>query len=229
MHVTADVVAPPAIADVGRRGGKVRLEGEAFPVDEAIARKAYGIAMAAGATVAGKGQRRVAPAGRVQVAGVVQHEQRVYARHAAAALLLPVDPPEVHALALEIVQHHRLKGFPVLRAPRVVGQRLAAFRLDAHRPRHGRVQVLKGPQPVGWMVVQCDLQSSVVQPFQKPGRIRKQLFIPRVPRPARAVLRVDIGDVPVHVQHRHGQRHVLGGEALHQGHVGPLAVPESGL
>ena len=203
QHVAADIVAPPAIADVRRRGGEIRLEGQAVPGDEGIAREAHRIAVAAGAGVAGEGQPRVAPSGGIQVARVVQHEQRVDARHAAAALLLPVDPPEVHALFLEVVQHRPFKGGQIPGAARVEGDRLAAVGIDAHLPGHRRVQLLEGPKAVGGMVVQRDLQAPVVQPLQEPRRVREHRFIPGIARPAGAVLRFDVGDVPVHVQHRH--------------------------
>ena len=66
-HVPADVVAPPAVTDIRRRGGKVGLEGEARPGDEGIAGEAHRVAVAARAAVAGEGEPRVAVPGGVEV------------------------------------------------------------------------------------------------------------------------------------------------------------------
>ena len=52
--VSADIVAPPSIADVRRGGGKFGLEVKRIPGNGGVAREADGIALAAGAAVAGK-------------------------------------------------------------------------------------------------------------------------------------------------------------------------------
>ena len=54
--------------------------------------------------------------------------------------------------------------------------------------------------------------------------IREQLRVPGVPGPAGAVDRVDVGQVPVHVDHSDGQRNAIVLEAVHQLQVGLLGV-----
>ena len=48
--------------------------------------------------------------------------------------------------------------------------------------------------------------------------------VPGVARPARADRRVDVGDVPVHVDDGHGEGQLLGGEAVHERQVLLVAV-----
>ena len=61
-HVAADVVAPPAIPDVGSGGGELRLEGERFPGHDRVSGEADRVAVGAGAGVPGEGERPVATA-----------------------------------------------------------------------------------------------------------------------------------------------------------------------
>ena len=61
-HVAADVVAPPAIPDVGSGGGELRLEGERFPGHDRVSGEADRVAVGAGAGVPGEGERPVAAA-----------------------------------------------------------------------------------------------------------------------------------------------------------------------
>ena len=52
--MTSDIMTPPSVADVGRGGGKFGLEVKRIPGNGGVAREADGIALAAGAAVAGK-------------------------------------------------------------------------------------------------------------------------------------------------------------------------------
>ena len=71
---------------------------------------------------------------------------------------------------------------------------------------------------------------ALVQVGEEAGRVREQVGVPGVAGPAAAVLRVDVDPVPVHVDDRDRERHVLGGEPVHQrdvlvGGVGVVAAP----
>ncbi len=57
-HVAADVVAPPAVADVGSAGGEFRLELERFPRHDGVAGEADRVAVRARAGVTREGERR---------------------------------------------------------------------------------------------------------------------------------------------------------------------------
>ncbi|OIQ88931.1 hypothetical protein GALL_291620 [mine drainage metagenome] len=76
-EVPADVVAPPAVADVARRRGEQRLERERRPRDHGVAGEPDGIAVAARARVPREGQGPTAVAGAVEEVEVVEHPQRV--------------------------------------------------------------------------------------------------------------------------------------------------------
>ena len=96
--VSAYVVTPPRITDIGRRRGHIRLEFQARPRHGGIARKSHGIAVAALFCVARQYERALALVLLVQELVVVERPQRVKPGHVAPLALLPVYPPEVHAL-----------------------------------------------------------------------------------------------------------------------------------
>ena len=224
QHMPADIMAPPAIANVGGSGGEIRLKGQRIPSDVRIARKADRIAVAAWPAITGKGHSRLILPQGVKIARMVEGEQRIHARLGGAALLLPVNPPEIHALAPEILQHHLLKGLLKTRTCRIIGNGRFALRIHAHDLRHGGIQRFAGAHAVGRMIVQRHSQAMRVQPGQHALRIGKACLIPGIARPGRAVFGIDARRVPVHIQYRHGQRHPLFGKALHQLHVALLRI-----
>ena len=207
VHVAADVVAPPRVADVGGRRGEVRLEVQRVPGDDGVAREAHRAAVRAGACVARQDQAAPAVALRVAVVPLVEHPHGIQPLDAAHAALLPVDPPEVHALVLqravqllEIRLHER-----VVRCVKVDAQLLLG--IAAHRAAEGLVLLLVGLHAARRVQVERDAQPAVVHLAQESRGIGEEVLIPRVARPAAAVGHV--GQVPVHVEHRHRQRHVV--------------------
>ena len=76
----ADVMAPPAVADIGRGRGEKRLEGKALPGDVGIAGKADRISVPAKARPAGEDETAFfAVASQIQKMEMVQNPQRIQA------------------------------------------------------------------------------------------------------------------------------------------------------
>lgn len=75
------------------------------------------------------------------------------------------------------------------------------------------------------MHVQRDAQAGVVQPAQEFRRLREQLPVPGVAGPAAAVRRVDVDQVPVHVQDGDRERDPGVAEPGHQRQVRLRGVP----
>ena len=224
LHMAADVVAPPAVAYVAGVGGEVGLEGQGLPADDGIPRKAHRVTVAARAGVAGEGQAPPALPHAVQKVVVVQHPQGVQAGDAGPGALLPVQPPEVHAgllvgvvEVLEISVHEAGVGDVEL-------HRLFLLPVLAQGLGHGAVGLLKGADAVGGVDVQGHPQAMPVQPGHKLRRVGEELFVPGIAGPAAAVLRVHVHQVPVHVDDRHREGHLLGFKPLHQGLILRLVV-----
>ena len=86
---------------------------------------------------------------------------------------------------------------------------------DAHEVRDFIVTLLKGLHPLRRVQVQRGVQAQPVQTRQQLVRLRDELPVPGVARPAAVPLR-HASEVPVHVQHGHGKGRSLGGKALHE-------------
>ena len=80
------------------------------------------------------------------------------------------------------------------------------------------------PHPLGGVDVERGEHAPLVQAGQERRRVGEQLPVPGVAGPARADRRVDVGDVPVHVDDGHGEGQLLGGEAVHERQVLLVAV-----
>src|SRR4029079_7549262 len=76
LEVAADVVAPPAVAGVGRGRGEVRLEVPRLPGDVRVPGEADRVAVAADAGVARERQRPATVPARVEEMEVVEQPQR---------------------------------------------------------------------------------------------------------------------------------------------------------
>ena len=105
LHVTADIMAPPCIADIIRSRGEIRLEIQRLPRNVGVSGEAHGIPMGAGARIAREGQRAQTVPGGIHKMEMIQHPQGIQPLHARLLALLPVQPPEVHALLLHGMQH----------------------------------------------------------------------------------------------------------------------------
>ena len=90
----------------------------------------------------------------------------------------------------------------------VEGHGLLRARLATQGLEHRGVRVLEGAHPVGRVQVERDPVAVLVRPREEAPRVREQLPVPGVARPARAVpaLHVLVREVPVHVHHQHGER-----------------------
>ena len=224
LHMAADVVAPPAIACVAGVGGEIGLEGQGFPGDDGVPREAHRIPMAADAGVTGEGQPPLALPHTVQKVVVVQHPERVQARDLRPGALLPVHPPEVHSgLLVGVVEVLEIR-LQELRVGDVELHRLLFLPVLAQGLGHGAVGLLKGADAVGGVDIQCHPQAVPVQPAHELRRVGEQFPVPGIAGPAAAVLGVHVHQVPVHVDDRHREGHLLGLKALHQSLVLRLIV-----
>ena len=153
---------------------------------------------------------------------LVEHPQGVKPLHRAGSALLPVYPPEIHTLLLHgVVQalEVRLEEFLAARV-KVNGQLF--LRVTAQGAAHGGIGLLVGLHAVGGVQVQRHPHAPAVQFRKQGGRIGEQLPVPGIARPAGAV--GHIGQVPVHVDHRHGQGDARVTAAIHQLHIAFLGV-----
>ena len=98
---------------------------------------------------------------------MIERPQGIEPRQCGLSALLPVNPPEFHAVVFVRVIH----GFEIRVDIAVVGhvERYVGFRvgIDAHFTRHIFVHVFKMPHAVGGMQVHRHLKSLFVEPFQK--------------------------------------------------------------
>ena len=155
---------------------------------------------------------------------MVEHPQRVQPRDVGDAALLPVQPPEVHALLLQgVVGVVEVGGGEVL-VPDVEGDLVAAGGVQAEPAHHGLVGGLVAADARGGVQVEGDLQAAGVQGGQEALRVGEQVGVPGVAGPAVAERRVDVHQVPVHVDHGHGEGQLLGREPVHESQVGGLGV-----
>ena len=236
QHVAADIMAPPAVADVGGRGGEVRLEGERRPADAGIAGEADRAALAAVAAKAGEDHAALAVTLRGKEVHVVEHPQRgnrlkalalaVLARNLVVVIsLLPVHPPEIDAVRF-VGKMQRLKvRFEELGVQAVKAHRRLRFRIDAHSAGHRFVLHLVAAHALSRMQVERGLKPSFVQPGDEALVVREEIPVPRIARPAVVIgAAVAVGEVPVHIHDAHAQRHVMIRKAVHKAEVALFRV-----
>ena len=217
--VSAYVVAPPRIADVGRRSGHIRLEFQARPRHGGIAGKSHGIAVAALFRVARQYERALALVLLVQELVVVERPQRVKPGHVAPLALLPVYPPEVHALffirAQNIVEIRLHYLFVCER------ERYALFCGRVHTRPSGDffVHILEKPHARGRVEIERDGIVHALQFFQHSPVIGEKVGIPAVSRPARP------GRVVKQIEHPHRLAGLcLRSETLNDVHPMPVHI-----
>ncbi len=161
---------------------------------------------------------------------MVEQPQRVESRQLGDAALLPVEPPEVDALVLERVVQLLEVGLDERRVGEVEADRHLGGGVDAEPLGHRLVGRLVGVDALGRVHVQRDREAALVQVGEELLGVGEQVGVPAVAGPAAAVLRVDVDQVPVHVDDRHRQRDALAAEAVDQvdvllGGVGVVAAP----
>ena len=236
-HVPADVVGPPVVADIGGCRGELGLEAQGVPGGDGVPGEADGRAVAGGVGETGEGDGAAAvalhPAARpgagalapgVQVVDVVEHPQRVQARDIGVAALLPVQPPEVDAVVLQRVVGELQVGVGEVLVTDVEGDGLARGRVPAEPAHHGGVGGLVAADAGGGVEVEGHLHAAGVQGVQEAPGVGEEIGVPGVAGPPVADRRVDVHQVPVHVEHRYREGQPLGREAVHEGEVGLLGV-----
>ena len=120
--------------------------------------------MTAQTCVPGEDQGALAIPGRIPGVVVVQGPEGVKAGDLGGLALLPVQPPEVHALFLQRpVQHFKI-GRHKFRICRVEGDQLPACRVFSQLTAHGLIGILKEPDALGRVYVQGNFETLFVEP-----------------------------------------------------------------
>ena len=157
---------------------------------------------------------------------IVEPPRVGYARNLAhQGLLLPIEPPEVHALFFERMQNQ----VEVIRRPLLVcgieGNVFLRRRIDAHGARHRRIRSLPRLNARRGMQIHRGLQAVLVKALQEGIGIGKQHPVPCVAGPAQHLARLVhrahgfqllVAQVPVHVDHKHIERRIVLAESAHQ-------------
>ena len=147
-HMASDIMAPHAVADIGSRRGKVRLEVQRFPGDDGVSGKSDRISVAARSCVSGKGHRTFSPSFVIQIMIMIQHPKRIQPFYLADPSGLPVQPPEVHALVFHGMINMFEAGFQELRICRIKVYRLLFFPVCSHLLCHCSVLFFMSPYSV---------------------------------------------------------------------------------
>ena len=146
-----------------------------------------------------------------------------------APALLPVEPPEVDPLRF----HRMVQDLEIALNEARIGQvemhRLPELRILPHEARHRLILRLVRPDAIRGMQVQRGAQALRVQPRQEALGVGPQVGIPGVARPSGRRV-AGPGDVPVHVDDAHGERHLPRAKLDHQIAqlvlaIGPEAAP----
>ena len=214
--MAADVVAPPSVADVGCCRREPRLHGKRLPCDDRIAREADRIAMAPGSRIPRERETALSATFTVLIMVVIEHPQRIKARHLRDTALLPVKPPEIDAILFIRMINVSESCLYIRRIRDVEGNRLLRIRIASKRLRHLPVHHLVAAHPIRRMNIERRLQTVRMKPGKKFPVVREKILVPGVAGPAAAVFRVDIDKMPVHVNNRDGQRNPVSLKMLNQ-------------
>ena len=207
-HVSAEVVAPIAIEHIRGSVVEVGLEVERLPRDNGITRESHLIAVVAESAPAVIYHRSLLSVllhiGEEAAACPPSVLQR--GELAVVDVLLPVEPPEIHA-----VSHHRVeyfvehRGHELLVAAEPVDA-LLRCRVHTHGACHLGIFLLIPIHTVGRVQVEGNLQVVVIEVFEQTAVVGEKLLVPGPACPATTVL---LGVVPVHINHEH-----IKGEAI---------------
>mmetsp|Transcript_28158 Transcript_28158/g.67629 ORF Transcript_28158/g.67629 Transcript_28158/m.67629 type:complete len:529 (-) Transcript_28158:248-1834(-) len=237
-----DVMGPESESDISGSHGKIRLVGQRGPHDAAdVTGETVLVPVVAEATEAGKHNTTLvgalpvllATADRVRDPHLVRPDggvhlvQRPVLTSVPPRLpLLPINPPEIHALLLDGQQNQILQCVHIC----LVSQREihggGYFRIQPHSLAHVFEGVLPNVDAAGVVQVRSHVQTLALQPSQHDFREREQMLIPAVPSPV-------ILPVPVHVQDKHIQGQPTGGVVFHTladvlgGEIEPSGVPDA--
>ena len=235
--VSADIMTPPSIADVGCRCGKIGLKAERRPVDHRISAESQRITVRPDPRVARQNQRTLALRRLIADVIVIQTPQGIKPRNVAVLALLPVNPPETHALLfIRMVQK-----IEICFQKRLIAQFEIDLLFDFGIFSDGAAKILilrfKKPYAVRRMHIKRYNKTIVVQPLQQGFVVREQIGIPAVARPAGHCLCVnnsvdavarrngscgfaefsdDVHPVPVHIDRCNGHGDFAIEKTLHQ-------------
>ena len=259
--MAAQIVAPVAVEHVGSGGGEFRQITQHFPLDEGVTGEAQLVAMAAQAaptvvderTLGLFGGQAAGTADLVVEEGMVQPEGVAQARHILAFLpLLPVQPPEIHALLLQGMQHGVEIGIgpgTLVHAERHAGMIAVAFHIATGAVivvgtreiilHESRIHLLPHYDTGGRVQVQGGLQVHAVHLVQESFGVLDEVPVPGIAGPADALAELvpalapcgtPPGLVPVHVNHHHVDGQFPLAEFLSQRDeflvcIGPVAAP----
>ena len=223
MGMPPDVMAPPAIADVGGRGCEIRLKGQGRPTDYAVPGKSHRVAVAAWPRIAGKDQRTLSFPADILCMIMIQHPQRVQAVQGGGAALLPVHPPKIHPFPFPGMVQIRKISLPESTVPQVKRNPLPAGSVLAQGQGHPLIHFFMRLHALGRMQIQGHLEPAVMQSLQKGFGLGKQLPVPGVASPALSPI-LRLGHMPVHVQHRNAQGDSVTLKPVHQSQVFPVPV-----
>ena len=218
---------PIAVVDVGRGGREIGQEGQRLPLGVGVARECQRIAVrseAAPAVVDEGPQLGVLLLGVVEE-GVVEPEGVRKSRgEFRLHPLLPIEPPEIDALALHRVQHGLEVGVGPFLFVDMERHALALFGPSV-LPGERLVNVFVGLDARGGVEVERYFQLLVFGPSEEIRGRGEQLLLPGVAGPADALSVLVLGGVflaqapglvPVHVDDQHVDRNVDRLEFLHQ-------------
>ena len=230
LHMPADVVAPPAKADVSGGSGEVWLKGQRRPVHVAVPGETHRITVVTQTTPAREDEASPFLCTRPVVKmEVVQPPERVETRQAALLALLPVNPPEIDPLLFQRVMQIPEIGQSVAGIGDGERNRRSAVRRYLCCLCHLGVSRFVGVDALRRMQVQGYFQPLPVEPRQKLFRFREKRAVPRVAGPSRrAVAR--LGHMPIHIHDTDRQGHFVPPEGAHQGRelflrIRPVAAP----
>ena len=228
--VAADVVAPPAVAHIGRRRGEIGHIVQKFPVHVRIAAEADRIAVRADTRIARQDQPISPALHAVKIVIVVQRPQGIQPRERGGLALLPVDPPEIDPLVLQrMVQQLQICVHEAWIC-NLKRHNLFFRRVQPHALGHGAVGPFVPADAQRRVQIERDVHPARVKLLQKRRVIWKERFIPCVARPAvRAAVRlviqplfpqaeitVDLDIVPIHVDDGNGDGNPIVGKIIHQ-------------
>ena len=159
----ADIVTPPTVAAVCGGCGEIGHQAQGCPRNGGVTRETDGVAVRADARIAGHNQRVAVARGMVEVMEMVERPERIQSVLGGGSALLPVDPPEVHAVLLEGMMQDAEVSLQKTLGGHVKGNDRFGLGVCAHRFRHGGVSVLVIADARGGVQVQRDAQAAPMQ------------------------------------------------------------------
>ena len=152
---------------------------------------------------------------------MIQRPQRIDAEFSRRFSLLPVNPPEIHAvLFIGLMQYGKIR-VRKLRVENIKLNLLAGSGVRAHGFRHFRIHIFKPSHAVRRVQIQRDFQPFRLYQPQKFFIIGKQFLVPGISRPAvRPAVKLRVfsafrnfflfvqmhGIMPVHIHRSHAER-----------------------